>query len=153
MGLLRAETQFLRKLIAFVRCGLGRLGVEAEERGPFDLEQFRFQSAMSGCPCNAERGLGDVEGSLRISGPERLAEPGAGRRSKVRQMDLLRLFECGFEQPKGGLVFPAERMSVTQQRLMPGQSKRESDPGCVLDGRPAYRRRRSESPRNKCARA
>lgn len=66
-------------------------------------------------------------------------------------MNLLRPFEGDFEQRDGGLEFPVERMGVTQQGLMPGQRKLESDLGCVLDSRPGYRAAESASPRNKCA--
>ena len=62
MALLGSKIELLRKLIAFVRCGFGRLGVEAEQRGRFDSKQLRFQSAKSACPCNFERCLGNVEG-------------------------------------------------------------------------------------------
>ena len=62
------RSELLRELIAFVRRGLGRGGVEAEQRGRFDSEQLRFQSAKSLCPCNSKRGLSDVQGSLGIPG-------------------------------------------------------------------------------------
>ena len=77
VALLGAKIQLLRELIAFVRRGLGRGGVEAEQRGRFDSEQLRFQSAKSLCPCNSKRGLSDVQGSLGILGRERLTEAGA----------------------------------------------------------------------------
>jgi hypothetical protein len=71
VALLGAKTQLLRKLIAFVRCGLGHLDAEAEQSGRFDSKQLRFQSAKSACPCNFKRCLGNVEGSLGIPGRER----------------------------------------------------------------------------------
>ena len=38
-------------------------------------------------------------------------------------MDLVRPFEGGFEQGERGLELTVERMSVSQQRLMPRKTK------------------------------
>src|ERR1700722_11557304 len=88
VALFGAKSQLLRKLIAFVCCDLGRIDVEDEQRGRFDSKQFRFQSAKSACPRDAERCLGDVEGSSGVQGRERRAQQRGGRRGKVWQMDL-----------------------------------------------------------------
>jgi hypothetical protein len=53
VALLGAKIQLLRKLIAFVRCGLGRVGVEAEQRGCFVSKQLCFDRAMPARPRSA----------------------------------------------------------------------------------------------------
>ena len=56
-------------------------------------------------------------------------------------MDLLRLFEGSFEEGDRALKLPVERMNVTEEGLMPGQRKLESDVARMLDGCLQYRRR------------
>jgi hypothetical protein len=112
LGLLGAKAQVFGKLKAFSRGDLGRLGVEAEQRGRFDSRQLCFDRAMSACPCNSQRGLSDVEGSLGTPERQRLAEPGAGRRREIWQMDLERPLVGGFEQRNSGLKLAVERISV-----------------------------------------
>ena len=73
VALLGAKIQLMRKLIAFLRYGLGRVGIEAEQRGRFDAKQLRFQSAKSACPCDAKRCLGDIEGSRGVLARDRRA--------------------------------------------------------------------------------
>ncbi len=70
---LRAEAQRFSELKTFSRDAFGRFAIDVYEGGCFDSEQFRFYGAMSACPCNSKRGLGNVEGSLGIPGRERLA--------------------------------------------------------------------------------
>ena len=112
VALLRAKTQKLRQLIAFARRRLGRLGVEAEQRGCFDSKQLRLQSAMATHPRRAKRGLDDVESPPRLPGRERLAEQRARQRGEILRVNPLRSFESGFQQWDGGLEFPVERKSV-----------------------------------------
>ena len=76
-------------------------------------KQLRFYGAMSACPRNPKRGLGDVEGSLGI--PGRSVSPRRAPVDEVRygRWNLLRPFESAFEQWDGGLEFTVERMSVS----------------------------------------
>src|SRR5690349_3521204 len=82
--LLGFEIQSLRKLIARARRVCGRLAVEADHRRPLDSMELRFNGAKSARLRNLERSLGDIEGSLRLPGSERLAEPGARQRGEIR---------------------------------------------------------------------
>ena len=50
VGLLGAENQLLRKLIAFIRRRLRRVGVEAKQRRCFELEATLLRARDAGSP-------------------------------------------------------------------------------------------------------
>jgi hypothetical protein len=126
--LLRAKTQPLRKLMAFLCGGFGRFAIDVDEGCRSDAQQFRFNSAMSARPCNAKRALGDIEGSFGVPRRERLAEQCARQRGEILRVNLLRSVESGFQQWDGGLEFPGKDLDRARANAEPVDAKARGRP-------------------------